>query len=199
MVATSNTDRPAGRSRLSPEREAELFAAVLELVREDGYDALTMDAVAARARSSKATLYRRWEGKPQLVAEAVRKHKQFTLADLDTGSLRGDLYEIVDRIGSARKNLDVMRALGPAMRTHEDLAEAMRQAMVDPELAVIRSVVERAVARGELAADSSASEYLPHMLLGAVFCRPFVERREADAAYLERYLDSVVLPALLRD
>lgn len=196
---TTDANRPAGRSRLSPEREAELFEAVLELIREEGYDALTMDAVAARARSSKATLYRRWEGKPQLVAEAVRKHKSFTLTDLDTGSLRGDLYEIVDRVGSAKKNLDVMRALGPAMRRHEDLAEAMRQAMVDPELAVIRSVVQRAVARGELAPDCPASEYLPHMLLGAVFCRPFVERREADATYLEHYLDSVVLPALMRD
>ena len=52
------------RSRLTPEREAELYAAVLDLLREVGYDALTMDAVAARTRSSKATLYRQWGSKP---------------------------------------------------------------------------------------------------------------------------------------
>ncbi len=57
-----------GRSRLTPEREAELYAAVLDLLREVGYDALTMDAVAARTRASKATLYRQWQGKPELVA-----------------------------------------------------------------------------------------------------------------------------------
>ena len=48
------------RSRITPEREAELYRAVLDLLREVGYDALTMDAVAARTKSSKATLYRQW-------------------------------------------------------------------------------------------------------------------------------------------
>jgi len=51
------------RTRLSDEREAELYRAVIELVLEVGYEAMTMDAVAARSRSSKATLYRQWEGK----------------------------------------------------------------------------------------------------------------------------------------
>ncbi|MGO4429316.1 TetR family transcriptional regulator, partial [Streptomyces sp. MCAF7] len=46
------------RSRLSPERESELYEAVMGLLTEVGYDALTMDAVAARTHSSKATLYR---------------------------------------------------------------------------------------------------------------------------------------------
>ena len=63
---------PARRTRLTPERERELFTAVVDLVREQGYDALTMDAVAARTKSSKATLYRQWESKPKLVASAMR-------------------------------------------------------------------------------------------------------------------------------
>lgn len=52
------------RTRLTPERESELYGAVLDLLREVGYDALTMDAVAARTRSSKATLYRQWGASP---------------------------------------------------------------------------------------------------------------------------------------
>ena len=63
------------RSRITPEREAELYAAVLDLLREVGYDALTMDAVAARTRSSKATLYRQWGGKAKLVVRALRHQK----------------------------------------------------------------------------------------------------------------------------
>lgn len=60
------------RSRITPEREAELHGAVLDLLREVGYEALTMDAVAARTKSSKATLYRQWGSKPELVAKALR-------------------------------------------------------------------------------------------------------------------------------
>ncbi len=69
------------RSRITPEREAELYEAVLDLLREVGYDALTMDAVAARTRSSKATLYRQWGGKAELVAKAIRHNKPVDLAD----------------------------------------------------------------------------------------------------------------------
>ena len=58
------------RGRLTPEREAELYAAVLDLLREVSCDSLTMDTVAARTRSSKATLYRQWVGKAELVVRA---------------------------------------------------------------------------------------------------------------------------------
>src|ERR1700743_1536379 len=75
------------RTRLSPEREGELYTAVLDLLREVGYDALTMDAVATRTRSSKATLYRQWGSKPELVVRALRHNKPSRLAEIDTGSL----------------------------------------------------------------------------------------------------------------
>ena len=70
----------ARRSRITPEREAELYEAVLDLLREVGYDALTMDAVAARTRSSKATLYRQWGGKAELVARPIRHNKPGEIA-----------------------------------------------------------------------------------------------------------------------
>ena len=64
--------RPA-RGRMTPEREGELYEAVLALVRETGYEGLTLDAVAARAHVSKATLYRQWGGKAPLVAHALKR------------------------------------------------------------------------------------------------------------------------------
>ncbi|MFJ2114698.1 TetR/AcrR family transcriptional regulator, partial [Streptomyces sp. NPDC087850] len=86
------------RSRITPERETELYRAVLDLLREVGYDALTMDAIASRTRSSKATLYRQWKGKPQLVATALRRSKPVSVGELDTGSLRGDFQTLVTRL-----------------------------------------------------------------------------------------------------
>lgn len=189
----------ARRTRLTPEREGELYEAVLDLLREAGYDSLTMEAVAARSRSSKATLYRQWRTKPQLVAAALRHAKPFTLDDLDTGTLAGDLYEMARRAGEGKKDLALVRAVAPAVRHDPDLADAMRKALVEPELEVMRAILGRAAARGEIPADSPAREFLPHMWAGAMFARPLVEQREPDTEYLRRYLDAVVLPALTRE
>jgi AcrR family transcriptional regulator len=185
------------RTRLSPERERELFAAVLDLVREVGYDALTMDAVAARTRASKATLYRQWRSKPELVATALRHADPVLISDVDTGTLAGDLREMARRLGNAAlDDMPLIRALGHAMQQDPDLLQAMRALLVEPELTALRGMLERATRRGELAPDAPATEFVAHMLLGAMAGRSLVEDRDADAAYLVRYVDAVVLPAL---
>ncbi|HVX44226.1 MAG TPA: TetR/AcrR family transcriptional regulator [Mycobacteriales bacterium] len=77
-------------------RENAIIDAAMSLVGEIGYDRMTMDAVAARARASKATIYRRWNGKAELVAAGLRR--EFSVAGSEipnTGSLRGDLLEIL--------------------------------------------------------------------------------------------------------
>jgi AcrR family transcriptional regulator len=186
------------RSRLTPEREGELYAAVLDELREVGYDALTMDAVAARSRCSKATLYRQWQGKPRLVASAIRHVKPFDLSGLDTGSLAGDLYELADRFCHSRKDVELAQAIGVALHRNEDLAEAMHETIVRPELERMDEILDRARARGEIAPGCPAADFLPHMVIGAVFARSMVEQREADPDYLKRYLDNVVLPVLVR-
>nr|WP_258052923.1 TetR/AcrR family transcriptional regulator [Streptomyces sp. Ru73] len=175
-----------------------MYTAVLDLVREVGYESLTLDAVAARSRCSKATLYRRWQGKPRLVSAALRHTKPFSLADLDTGSLRGDVHELARRIGDTKKDIDLMRGITHAVHKDPELAEAMRTALIEPELEVMRAMLDRAVARGEVDPGCPAIPFFPHALSGAVFARPMIDQCPADAAYLTRYLDAVVLPALLR-
>ena len=71
MTPTETGTRP----RVEGERELEILEATLEVLDEVGYDLLTMDAVATRAKASKATLYRRWKGKPELVVAAIMAHK----------------------------------------------------------------------------------------------------------------------------
>ncbi|MEU6351330.1 TetR/AcrR family transcriptional regulator [Streptomyces sp. NPDC047072] len=189
---------PRRRSRLSPQRKAELYAAVLDLLREVGYDTLTMGAVAARARCSKATLYRQWAGKPELVAQALRRQKPVTLADIDTGSLRGDLSEMVVQADHRRLAEDtaLLRGLAQAAQSHPDLFEALRDLVIDPELAGLDALLSRAVERQEISAGSPARTYVPHALLGALIAHELVEEGPADRTFLRDYVDGVILPAL---
>ncbi|MFC4471993.1 TetR/AcrR family transcriptional regulator [Streptomyces xiangluensis] len=186
------------RSRITPEREAELYRAVLDLLREVGYDALTMDAVAARTRSSKATLYRQWGGKPELVAKALRHHKRIDPAGIDTGSLRGDFHAMAVREDDCSMEQDtaLMRSLVMAVHSNPELLKAFREWLIEPELAEIRKVLQRAVDRGEIRADNPALDYVLHMMLGAFIARNMIDELPPTQAYLISYFDAVVLPAL---
>lgn len=197
-VGTMAEAANARRSRITPEREAELYEAVLDLLREVGYDALTMDAVAARTRSSKATLYRQWGSKPELVAKALRHNKPASLADIDTGSLRGDLNEMVARSDDCQMEKDaaLMRGLFHAVHENPELHQALRNLLIEPELTGLNALLRRAVERGEVAADNPALEYVVHMMVGGFVARDLIEDRPVDQAFLASYLDAVVLPAL---
>jgi AcrR family transcriptional regulator len=186
------------RSRITPEREAELYEAVLELLREVGYDALTMDAVAARTRSSKATLYRQWGGKAELVAKAMRHCKPGRIEDVDTGSLRGDLHAVTAREDDSamEQNHALMRGLAMATHTNPDLLQAFREHLIRPEMEEFRRVLQRAVDRGEVRADNPAMQYVVHMMIGAFASRTMIDDQPPTQAFLHSYIDAVVLPAL---
>ncbi|EGX58231.1 TetR family transcriptional regulator [Streptomyces zinciresistens K42] len=188
----------ARRTRITPEREAELYAAVLDLLREVGYDALTMDAVAARTRSSKATLYRQWGGKPELVAKAIRHNKPGGADDVDTGSLRGDLRALTYREDDCtmQQNAALMRGLFMAVHGNPDLLQAFRELLVEPEMDEFRRIMQRAVDRGEIRADRPALDYVVHMIVGAFATRSLIDDRPPTQDFLMSYIDAVVLPAL---
>jgi AcrR family transcriptional regulator len=190
----------ARRSRITPEREAELYEAVLDLLREVGYDALTMDAVAARTRSSKATLYRQWGGKAELVAKAVRHNKPggFGLGEIDTGSLKGDLHALTLRSDDCEmeQNSALMRGLAMAIHGNPDLLKAFRAHLIEPEMAEFRRIVQRAVDRGEVRADNPAVDFMMHMMIGGFAARTMIDEKPPTQAFLLSYIDAVVLPAL---
>ena len=96
-----DVERPAPSSR-GVGREDAILAAAAELVTEIGYERVTVDAIAVRARSSKATMYRRWAGKAELVAEALRRSAEGAdTTPPDTGTVRGDLLDAVAGITRA--------------------------------------------------------------------------------------------------
>ncbi|MFF3740271.1 TetR/AcrR family transcriptional regulator [Streptomyces sp. NPDC002566] len=186
------------RSRITPERAAELYEAVLDLLREVGYDALTMDAVAARTRSSKATLYRQWGGKAELVVMALRHDKPGPADEIDTGSLRGDLHTLVTREDDCamERNTALMRGVAMAIHNDAELRQVFREQLVEPEMAAFGRVLQRAVDRGEIRADCPALDFLIPMLVGAFATRALLDDQPPTQAYLKSYMDAVVLPAL---
>ncbi|MET8954470.1 TetR/AcrR family transcriptional regulator [Streptomyces sp. NPDC004393] len=188
----------ARRSRITPEREAELYEAVLELLREVGYDALTMDAVATRTRSSKATLYRQWGGKAELVVKALRHNKPSRLDEIDTGSIRGDLHALValEDDCTMEQNSALMRGVAMAMHHNDDLRQAFREQLIEPEMTAFQQVLRRAVDRGEIRPDCPALDFLVHMLVGGFVTRALIENQPPTQSFLTSYLDAVVLPAL---
>ena len=186
--------RPGGRS-LDASRDVEIRAAVLELLAEVGYDQLTMEAVAARARAGKGTIYRRWPSKADLVVDAINDLKPPPSDLPDTGTLAGDIRALFD--GVALSGPDDAFALiaglaAPLVRDRE-LAAAFREHFVAPRVARLQVLLDRAADRGEITPHPDAD------LLCAVFpafClhRTVIEGAPPDPAFVRRIVEDVLIP-----
>jgi AcrR family transcriptional regulator len=179
-------------------REEAILLATLELLADVGYDQLTMDAVAAHARCSKATIYRRWPGKAELVMAAVRRHAARPAAAApDTGSLRADLLAVLEVMRSSLTGQDAALILGLmiAMRRDPELAGAVRRQVLDSKRELFGAAIARAAARGDLPAETD------HVLLAEIssamlFSRLLVTGEPLDDAFVRHLLDAVLLPLL---
>ncbi|MFD4948127.1 TetR/AcrR family transcriptional regulator [Streptomyces sp. NPDC058239] len=185
------------RSKITPERAQEFYAAVLDMLRESGYEALTMEGVASRTRCGKSTLYRQWGSKPELVVAALHGTRRVLLPHIDTGTLAGDLREAARAIGAGSgRDTPLMHALSHAALQSPELLCALREALILPEIAAIEAMVRRGAERGEIPADTPAAEFVSVQLLGVMRARPLLEGKFADEAYLTRFVENAVLPAL---
>ncbi|MFG2568051.1 TetR/AcrR family transcriptional regulator [Streptomyces sp. NPDC048567] len=195
---TEQEQTPAQRrSKITPERAQELYTAVLDMLRENGYESLTMEGVAARSRCGKSTLYRQWGSKPELVVAALHGTRRGALRKIDTGSLAGDLLEAARAIGEgAGRDTPLMLALSHAALQSPELLCALRESLILPELAAIDALVRRGVERGEVAPDNRAAEFVSAQLLGVMRARPMLAGAHADETYLVRFVEAAVLPAL---
>ncbi len=186
------------RSRISAEREGELLRAVLMSLGDVGYDLLSMDLVAERAQCSKATLYRRWSSKAEMVVAAIESVGPPPFLDIDTGGLRGDLITLMDRVAEgAEHDSRLAAAIHHAVMVDPHLAEAVRRTMLEPEARFLETVVMRAVARGELPERPSSADFLQYMVFSAVMTGPLTGSEPLDSGYRSRIIDEVILPSLL--
>ncbi len=188
-----------GRKR-DPERDAAILNAAIDVLAESGYDGMTMDMVASRAKAGKATVYRRWSSKAELILDAVShlKRGQINLESLpDTGTLRGDLLALFkpDSADEAERKMRVMAGLASVLLQNPQLAEAGNAAIVEPWAVVNRLLMVRSLERGEISASAdidAACQVLPSM---AAY-RALVQRRPFDLQFLTTMIDGVLLPAL---
>jgi AcrR family transcriptional regulator len=185
------------RPRVEGDREQEIFDATLEVLTEVGYDNLTMDAVAEAARASKATLYRRWNGKVALVIDALQSMKGPPLVP-DTGTLRGDLLEAFCGVGGLTDHSAVatFASVLTAISRDPEFATAYRERVIGPRAAVGRLVFERARARGELREGVDIDIIAP-ALAGICLHRLFLMGLPPDKDTIRRVVDQIILPAAL--
>ena len=184
------------RPRVEGDREQEILDAALEVLGEVGYDRLTMDAVAHRAKASKATLYRRWNSKATLIVDGLASQKT-TPSVPDTGDLRTDLLTAFCGMGGLTDH-DTTATFGAVMTalcTDPEFAVEFRTRVLLPKSQLSRTVFQRARDRGEVRADLDLDLVAP-ALAGIVLHRFFVMGEQPGPALIERVIDQIILPAV---
>ena len=184
-------------SRLTEERFSELYAGTLQLVAEHGYDKLTMDQIAEATKSSKATLYRQWGSKASLVVEALQCANGPEPELPDTGTLRGDLKAMaLHKGGEDEADSELITAIIHAMKQNDELAEAVRTQLIEPGRGRVKTLVQRAIDRGEVAADCPALPFTDLLFMAPFVLSAVLEGKQINPKYMNDYFEGVVLPAL---
>jgi AcrR family transcriptional regulator len=184
------------RPRVEGDREREILDAALEVLSEVGYDRLTMDAVAQRAKASKATLYRRWNSKATLVVDALATQKSSPPVP-DSGDLRTDLLTAFCGMGGLTDHdtTSTFGAVMTALTTDPEFAKEFRTRVLVPKSQLSRSLFQRAVDRGEVRPDLDLDLVAP-ALAAIVLHRLFVLGEEPGPALIEHVIDQIILPAV---
>ena len=198
MTQTTTEAPKLGRKR-DHTRDADILDSAIDVLAETGYDGMTIDMVAARAKAGKATLYRRWTSKAELVIDAVACLKKTDLdaANIpDTGTLRGDLIAMIKTpsIQDGERKLRVMAGLASMISRSPELADAARDAIVAPRIALNRMFLQRAVDRGEIAADVDI-DLIATISPSMVTYRALMLGIPATREFLITLIDDVILPA----
>jgi len=198
MLSDSDVVRPSrgGRPR-DPSRDGVIRAAILRLLAEVGYGALTMDAVASEAGVGKATIYRRWRTKQDLVVDTISDLNRAEAELPDTGSLEGDLRTMMHQM--------VSMITGPTGAATLSLLStvphqpALARAFQDGPLAIWRQSFEdlwsRAEQRGEVP-RGLATSVIAEATSALLVQRWLLTGRPVNEAYADEVLQTVVLPLI---
>ena len=195
---SGTAQRVKAASPWSP-RETELLEVTLQLLQEHGYDRLTVDAVAARARASKATVYRRWPSKAELVLAAFIEGVRQVAIHPETGTLRGDLLAIGESCREqASQQAGTIRAVLVETSRHPALQDALQSQFLEQRKALIHDVLRDAADRGEID-PSVISDELWDLLPGYLIFRIVMPARNPTPETVRVLVDEVVIPSLTRN
>jgi len=186
------------RGRFDRGLDAIILDAALAELSEQGYDRMTMDDITSRAHVGKAAIYRRWSSKPQLVADAIAHWRKGRgpAEPPDTGSLHGDIDALVsavpDYTASDLSTVKVIVGVATAAMHDPVLAAALDDLVLSTPRHIIRSVLDRAVARGELPPGRDLS-LVADAAIGLNLLR-VVTGRPIDRVFVRRVLSDLILP-----
>ena len=174
MVGAATVAKRRGRPR-DPERDRAILDATLDLLAEEGYARLSIEAVAQRAGVGKPTLYRRWPSKAQLVIEAIHhSHRETKIAP--PGPIRERLIshvtQLMNNIRRQRTRALMAGLIGELPRDPE-LASAMREVFLSKRRRVLFRIFDDAIAAGELPAGLD-HDLAADLLVGPILLRALV-------------------------
>ncbi len=193
---TMTEPRSPGRPR-DVSRAPEILQAARAELAANGYNRMTMAAVAARAGAGKATVYRRWASKAELVLDAVAGTSdaaQVLERIPDTGSLAGDLHELRSLQLNGQAMWHALAGLVSELQSSPALASVVHERLVQPRVDVIRGLLERAAARGELHSPDADLDLLAGVPAAMIAYRLLVSGLPLDAEFLARMCDEVLVP-----
>lgn len=203
---TSSCAPPGGDTEVRHRRrgaalEQAIHDAVVAELTEIGYAAFTIESVASRAHTGKASIYRRWPSKQQLVIDSMCAKFGETLDLLDglqnsTRSTRDVLLHLGRRMSALICELgEAFRAAACEISRDTDLAAAFEDQVACPKREAMVEVLERGVARGEVRPEA-ACELYAEILPSMISARLIVQNRPITDDYLVHLVDDVVMPLI---
>jgi AcrR family transcriptional regulator len=177
---------------LSPAAHTKILDAATELLRENGIDGFTVEAVAHRSGVAKTTIYRHFDSAHQLVVDAIGCLVS-PVATPNTGSLRGDLLELFGRqlpLAADAQLRSMLLGLLVASDADADLAKVLEE-LQDQRITPVRTVVELARARGELRGDVDV-EHAVDLIQGPLFMRAVIRQLPITEHDLVAMVDLIV-------
>jgi AcrR family transcriptional regulator len=175
-----------------------LLAITLRLLEEHGYDGLAVEAVAIKAKASKATMYRRWPTKAELVLAAFIEGVCAMAIPPRTGSLRSDLLEIGAGVCEhASQHAGTVRAVLTEMSRNAVLSTAFQDEFIHHRRQLMAGVLAEAVNRGEIDAEV-ISDDIWDVLPGYLVFRILIPGRLPTTETVRELVDDVLMPSLTR-
>lgn len=196
MCPASKVSSLLGRPR-DNQRDDAIQSAAIELMQEVGYERCTIEAIATRAHASKATIYRRWNNKQELILSAVTRHTFCSPPEIDSGNLRDDLIEMIsDRI----KNLKgpdgaVVSVLLTAAKNDPELGKLIPTSIRASQDDSVMLIIERGMKRGEIWKEANIELLLE--ILPAIFTyRIFMTHQPVNRKFIEQLVDGILITSL---
>ncbi|MFG2827472.1 TetR/AcrR family transcriptional regulator [Streptomyces sp. NPDC048434] len=186
-------ERSGTRRSGGPRKAQEIFDATLDLLAEKGYEGLTIEGVAQRSGVNKTTIYRWWPSKGALLGAALIGARQLELTAPDTGSLEGDLEALLHTMVTlltTRPASDIAVSVLGAVTHSPELAAHVQDFFAD-RIAREQPVFDRAVARGEIAADTDPM-LLVDLLAGAAWVRVVLRQLPLEEGFVARAVHTVL-------